>query len=59
MKREKGDHLSQVANKLCSSCRRMCKQASAAVVAQCPRYYPYCRKPAQAECAWKQMELAL
>jgi hypothetical protein len=48
-------------NKLCASCRRTCKQASAAVVAKCPRYYPFKRtmgkqKP---EFTWKQMELGL
>lgn len=48
-------------NKLCTSCRRTCKQASNAVVAQCPRYYPFNntlnKKPA--EFTWKQMELIL
>lgn len=46
-------------NKLCSSCRRTCKQAANAVVAQCPRYYPFSRKQAKPEFSWKQMELAL
>jgi hypothetical protein len=48
-------------NKLCTSCRRTCKQASNAVVAKCPRYYPFKnsigkQKP---EFTWKQMELIL
>lgn len=47
----------QPANKLCISCRRTCKQAAHAVVAQCPRYYPYNRRQAKQECTWKQMEL--
>ena len=28
------------ANRLCLSCRRVCKQPAAAVIASCPRYYP-------------------
>jgi hypothetical protein len=48
-------------NKLCTSCRRTCKQAASAVVASCPRYYPFKRihgkqKP---EFTWKQMDLGL
>jgi len=48
-------------NKLCTSCRRTCKQAANAVVASCPRYYPFKRtngrqKP---EFTWKQMDLGL
>ena len=48
-------------NKLCSSCRRACKQASNAVVAKCPRYYPFKRthNKHQHEFTWKQMELGL
>jgi hypothetical protein len=48
-------------NKLCSSCRRTCKQAANAVVAQCPRYYPFKRTNSKQpkECTWKQMELLL
>ena len=46
-------------NKLCTSCRRTCKQAANAVVAQCPRYYPFNRKTPKAEFTWKQMELKL
>jgi hypothetical protein len=46
-------------NKLCSSCRRTCKQAANAVVAQCPRYYPFNRKQSKPEFNWKQMELTL
>lgn len=44
-------------NKLCTSCRRTCKQAGNAVVAKCPRYYPYNRKQSKPEFTWKQMEL--
>ena len=48
-------------NKLCTSCRRTCKQASNAVVAKCPRYYPFnhTMSKQQAEFTWKQMELSL
>lgn len=47
-------------NKLCTSCRRTCKQASNAVVAKCPRYYPFKRtQNKQPEFTWKQMELGL
>ncbi len=41
-------------NKLCLSCRRHCKQASGAVVANCPRYYPGPKIKRQ---EWKQLEL--
>jgi hypothetical protein len=48
-------------NKLCTSCRRTCKQASNAVVAQCPRYYPFKKNLGKhhTEFTWKQMELTL
>lgn len=46
-------------NKLCSSCRRTCKQAANAVVAKCPRYYPFSRKQSKPEFTWKQMDLGL
>jgi len=46
-------------NKLCTSCRRTCKQASIAVVASCPRYYPFHLKQKKAEFTWKQMDLGL
>jgi hypothetical protein len=48
-------------NKLCTSCRRTCKQAANAVVAKCPRYYPFKRtqNKQQNEFTWKQMELGL
>jgi hypothetical protein len=48
-------------NKLCTSCRRTCKQASNAVVAKCPRYYPFKNSMGKqpAEFTWKQMELIL
>lgn len=46
-------------NKLCVSCRRTCKQAAAAVVANCPRYYPFKRKQTKPEFTWKQMDLGL
>jgi hypothetical protein len=44
-------------NKLCTTCRRTCKQAAVAVVASCPRYYPFGRTRTKAEFTWKQMEL--
>jgi hypothetical protein len=46
-------------NKLCTSCRRTCKQAANAVVAKCPRYYPFNRKHTKPEFTWKQMDLGL
>jgi len=46
-------------NKLCTSCRRTCKQAANAVVASCPRYYPFARKQPKHEFTWKQMDLGL
>ena len=47
------------ANKLCTSCRRTCKQMANAVVAKCPRYYPFSHKQAKPEFTWKQMDLGL
>jgi hypothetical protein len=47
------------ANKLCTSCRRTCKQVASAVVAKCPRYYPFSRKQSKPEFTWKQLELGL
>jgi hypothetical protein len=47
------------ANKLCASCRRTCKQVANAVVAKCPRYYPFSRTQAKPEFTWKQMDLGL
>lgn len=49
----------QHSNKLCTSCRRTCKQAANAVVAKCPRYYPLNRKQLKPEITWKQMDLGL
>lgn len=48
-------------NKLCASCRRTCKQNSIAVVASCPRYYPFKRAKGKSkpEIIWKQMEFSL
>jgi len=48
-------------NKLCTSCRRTCKQVASAVVASCPRYYPFKRIQGKStqEFNWKQMELSL
>lgn len=43
-------------NKLCLSCRRACKQQAQAVIASCPRYYPF---PKITRCNWKQLELPL
>ena len=48
-----------VSNKLCTSCRRTCKQLANAIVANCPRYYPFNRKQTNREFTWKQMELGL
>jgi hypothetical protein len=47
------------ANKLCSSCRRTCKQAAFAVVASCPRYYPFRKTGAKPNKIWKQPDLGL
>ncbi|MDD2897523.1 MAG: hypothetical protein PHI31_02300 [Desulfuromonadaceae bacterium] len=49
----------QSGNKLCTSCRRTCKQAGNAVVAKCPRYYPFNRTQKKPEFTWKQMDLGL
>jgi hypothetical protein len=58
MKTKKKQATRQLApNKLCTSCRRTCKQAANAVVAKCPRYYPYSRKTSKPAFTWKQMEL--
>lgn len=46
-------------NKLCTSCRRTCKQVANAIVAKCPRYYPFNNKLSKREFTWKQMELGL
>lgn len=46
-------------NKLCTSCRRTCKQVANAVVAKCPRYYPFNRKQTKPEFTWQQMDLGL
>jgi hypothetical protein len=43
-------------NKLCLSCRRVCKQPAVAVIASCPRYYP---GPKVRREAWKQLDLDL
>jgi len=59
MKSAKKNNPHSAPNKLCASCRRTCKQAANAVVAKCPRYYPFKRKPSKAEFTWKQMELKL
>lgn len=51
---------SPAANKLCTSCRRTCKQDASAVVASCPRYYPFKRTGThQPEFTWKQLDLGL
>jgi hypothetical protein len=44
------------ANKLCTSCRRHCKQSPGVVIASCPRYYP---GPKVRKETWKQLELLL
>jgi len=46
-------------NLLCGSCRRTCKQAASAVVAKCPRYYPFNRTIRKPEFTWKQLDLGL
>lgn len=46
-------------NRLCGSCRRTCKQAANAVVAKCPRYYPFSRTTQKPEFTWKQLDLGL
>ncbi len=56
---KKKSAVKQTPNKLCTSCRRTCKQAANAVVAKCPRYYPFCRTQSKREFTWKQMELGL
>ena len=45
-----------VPNKLCTRCRRKCKQPEFAVVSSCPRYYPI-RKKQMVVKEWKQQEL--
>ncbi len=57
--KQKHISLKPVSNKLCTSCRRTCKQASIAVVASCPRYYPFSRTTRKPEFTWKQMDLGL
>jgi len=60
MKSGKNNRVHQTPNKLCISCRRTCKQAANAVVAQCPRYYPYNnRRQTKPEFTWKQLDLGL
>jgi len=59
MKTAKTNSHQSAPNKLCASCRRTCKQAANAVVAKCPRYYPFSRKPSKAEFTWKQLEFKL
>ncbi|BCS54683.1 hypothetical protein [Geobacter sp. SVR] len=56
--RMKSTQHAKSSNKLCTSCRRTCKQASIAVVASCPRYYPFGRQK-KAEFTWKQLDLGL
>jgi hypothetical protein len=46
-------------NKLCFSCRRTCKQAGNAVVARCPRYYPFNHKQSKPEFTWQQLDLGI
>ena len=43
-------------NKLCTGCRRTCKQPAFALISSCPRYYPL-RKKQQSVKVWKQPEL--
>jgi hypothetical protein len=44
-------------NRLCLSCRRTCKQAAVAVVAECKRYYY--AGPRSSHKEWKQLNLPL
>jgi hypothetical protein len=44
-------------NRLCLSCRRTCKQAAVAVVAECTRYYYVGPRGSHKE--WKQLNLPL
>ena len=43
-------------NPLCLSCRRGCKQAAAAIIAECKRYYA---GPRISRREWKQLDLPL
>ena len=43
-------------NSLCLSCRRGCKQAALAVIAECKRYYA---GPRVSRKEWKQLDLPL
>ncbi len=43
-------------NKLCSSCRRHCKQLATVVISSCPRYYPGPKIKRQ---NWTQLEFDL
>lgn len=43
-------------NKLCSSCRRHCKQLATVVISSCPRYYPGPKIKRQ---NWTQLEFEL
>jgi hypothetical protein len=43
-------------NPLCLSCRRGCKQAVAAIIAECKRYYA---GPRSSRKEWKQLDLPL
>ncbi|MDD2366312.1 MAG: hypothetical protein PHN84_09120 [Desulfuromonadaceae bacterium] len=49
----------EASNKLCYSCRRTCKQSANAIVAKCPRYYPFNHKNSKSIKIWKQMDLGL
>jgi hypothetical protein len=42
-----------IANRLCSSCRKRCKQPTHAVIASCPSYVPL---PRDLRSNWVQME---
>ena len=43
-------------NPLCLSCRRGCKQAATAIIAECKRYYA---GPRSSRKEWKQLDLPL
>ena len=42
-------------NKLCLTCRRVCKQPSAVIIAKCPRYYA---GPKLKRRIWKQLKFS-
>ncbi len=43
-------------NRLCTSCRRKCKQQAIALIASCPQYQPL---PPDLRSPWRQLDLPL